>query len=187
MKLEELKKIYDKFDIKELFSEQEVEEQCVLAAKWINKNYKDKHPIIIGTLKGALPFMSAVLKHLTIPVTVDYIMVKSYYNNAYSTNVKIYKDVDLEIADRDVIIMEDIIDTGKTLKKIADIFGTRDVKSIAYMTLIQKTVQETKVKVDFVGFTTHDEFLVGFGLDYSETYRELPYIAEMIFKDKKTK
>ncbi len=187
MRLEELKKIYDEFELKELFSQEEVEEKCILAAKWINDNYQNKHPIIIGTLKGALPFMAAVMKHLTVPVTVDYIMVKSYYHNAYSTNVKIYKDVDLEIADRHVIIMEDIIDTGKTLKKISDIFSTRDVKSIAYMTLIQKTVQETKVKADFVGFTTHDEFLVGFGLDYSETYRELPYIAEMIFKDKKTK
>jgi hypoxanthine phosphoribosyltransferase len=105
--------------------------------------------------------MVEIMKNIKIPVTMDYIMMKSYYKDTYSSNVKIYKDVDLEISGRHIIIIEDIIDTGKTLKKIADIFKTRDIASIAYMTLIEKNTKVTEVEADFVGFKLKDQFLVG--------------------------
>lgn len=185
MKLNEIKKLYTTFRIEKMIDEETVKQKCIEAAEWINNNYKDKHPILIGTLKGAIPFMSEILKHLKIPVTIDFIMAKSYYREVHSTNVKIYKDIDLEIAERDVIIIEDIIDTGKTLKKLSQIFETRDINSIAYMTLIEKSTKDKSVKADFVGFKVKDEFLVGYGLDYAEMYRELPYIAKVYFNDKK--
>lgn len=185
MEIENLKKLYDSIEISEIISSEDVIKKCIDAANWINKNYKDRHPIIIGTLKGAIPFMSEILKHLKIKATIDFIMAKSYYKRSYSSNVKIYKDVDLEVSGRDIIIIEDIIDTGRTLKKISDLFKVRDTKSIAYITLIEKSIKKTEIKADFIGFKMKDEFLVGFGLDYAEMYRELPYIAKVTFKDNK--
>lgn len=181
-----IKKIFEKyntFEIEKIISEEEITSKCKEAAEWINKNYQGKHPILIGILKGAAPFLCEIVKHVDIPCHIDFLMAKSYFYEKKSFgSVKIYKDVDFDLKERDVIIIEDIIDSGNTLKELKRIFMARSCKSVKAMTLIEKSSKKINVNANFVGFKIGGEFLVGFGLDYAEMYRHLPYIAKVKFK-----
>lgn len=149
-------------------------------AKTLNDYYADKDELIlICILKGSVMFMSELAKHLDIETKMEFMSVSSYEDNTYSSgNVKILMDLDIDIKDKEVLIVEDIIDTGFTLKKIKETLLRREPKDLKIITLLDKPERrEVEIKPDFTGFKIPNEFVVGFGLDYNQLYRNLPYIG----------
>ncbi|WP_249367023.1 MULTISPECIES: hypoxanthine phosphoribosyltransferase [Neobacillus] len=167
-------------DIKEvLVSEEEIQEKVKELAAQLTEEYKDRFPLAIGVLKGALPFMADLLKRMDCYLEMDFMDVSSYGNSMVSSGeVKIIKDLDTSVEGRDILIIEDIIDSGLTLSYLVDLFRYRKAKSIKIVTLLDKPAgRKSKIQADVVGFIVPDEFVVGYGLDYMEKYRNLPYIG----------
>lgn len=162
-----------------LISEEEIQEKTKELGALLSKQYKDKNPLIVGILKGALPFMADLIKQMPILLEYDMMDVSSYGSALTSSGeVKIVKDLDASIEGRHVIIVEDIIDTGRTLKYIQDMLMRRNAKSVKIATLLDKpSGRVTNLDVDWKCFDIPDEFVVGYGLDYRENYRNLPYIG----------
>ncbi|MEC5426061.1 hypoxanthine phosphoribosyltransferase [Virgibacillus sp. C22-A2] len=167
-------------DIKEvLISEEEIERKCRELGQQLTKEYSGKFPLAIGVLKGAMPFMSDVLRYTEIHLEMDFMDVSSYGNEMRSSGeVKIVKDLNTQVEGRDLLIIEDIIDSGLTLGYLVDLFKYRKAKSIKIVTLLDKPSGRTAdIKADLIGFEVPNEFVVGYGLDYQEKYRNLPYIG----------
>lgn len=167
-------------DIKEvLLSEKQIAEMVKEIATKISDDYKDKNPLIISVLKGSFVFMADLVRQITVPCAVDFMSVSSYgKGTSTSGEVRINKDLDTKIENRHVIVVEDILDSGLTLSYILEMFEARGPKSISLCTLLDKPDRrKTPVKIDYSGFTIPDEFVVGYGLDYNEKYRNLPYIG----------
>ena len=146
----------------------------------ITKKYKDKNPILIGLLKGAVPFMAELIKHIYCPMEIDFIDVKSYEGTVSSGIVKIVRDVTCNVNNRDIIFVEDIIDTGLTLDCVCKEFQKRGPSSMEIVTLLDKEEGrnvDNILKPKYVGFSIPKKFVIGFGLDYNEQYRNLPYIG----------
>ena len=162
-----------------LISEEEIKEKTKELGTLLSEQYKDKNPLIVGILKGALPFMADLIKQMPILLEYDMMDVSSYGSALTSSGeVKIVKDLDASIEGRHVIIVEDIIDTGRTLKYIQDMLMRRNAKSVKIATLLDKpSGRVTNLDVDWKCFDIPDEFVVGYGLDYRENYRNLPYIG----------
>ena len=162
-----------------LISEEEIQEKTKELGALLSEQYKDKNPLIVGILKGALPFMADLIKQMPILLEYDMMDVSSYGSALTSSGeVKIVKDLDTSIEGRHVIIVEDIIDTGRTLKYIQDMLMRRNAKSVKIATLLDKpSGRVTNLDVDWKCFDIPDEFVVGYGLDYRENYRNLPYIG----------
>ena len=169
--------IKDKIEV--LISEEEVEKKVLELAERINRDYEGKRLKLICILKGSVFFTCELAKRLTIPVTLDFMSVSSYGNEKVSSGrVKIVKDLDESIADEDILVIEDIIDSGNTLRYLLDLLGSRNPASMKLCTLLDKPDRRvTNVNVDYVGFTIPDKFVVGYGLDYEQKYRNLPYIG----------
>jgi len=169
-----------KNDIKEiLITEEEIQEKIKALAAELTEAYKDSFPLVIGVLKGAMPFMSDLLKRVDTYLEMDFMDVSSYGKSTVSSGeVKIVKDLDTSVEGRDVLIIEDIIDSGLTLSYLVELFRYRKAKSIKIVTLLDKpTGRKASISADYVGFIVPDEFVVGYGLDYAEKYRNLPYIG----------
>ena len=167
-------------DIQEiLISEEQLQEKVAELGAQLTEEYKDKFPLVIGVLKGALPFMSDLIKKFDSYIELDFMDVSSYGNATVSSGeVKIVKDLNASVEGRDILILEDIIDSGKTLKYLVELFKYRKANSIKIVTLLDKpTGRKVDLKVDMVGFEVPDAFVVGYGLDYAEKYRNLPYIG----------
>lgn len=164
---------------KVLVTEEEIAKKCAEIGKLLTSEYAGKFPLVIGVLKGATPFMSDLIRHIDTHVEVDFMDVSSYGSGTKSSGeVKIVKDLDTKVEDRDLLIIEDIIDSGLTLSYLVDLFKYRKAKSIKIVTLLDKPARRTaKIKADLVGFEIPDAFVVGYGLDYNERYRNLPYIG----------
>lgn len=164
---------------KVLITKEEIEAKCAEIGKQLTEEYKDSFPLAIGVLKGALPFMSDVLRHMDTHLEMDFMDVSSYGGGMTSSGeVKIVKDLDTKVEGRDLLIIEDIIDSGLTLSYLVDLFKYRKAKSIKIVTLLDKPSGRTaKIQADLVGFRVPNEFVVGYGLDYQEKYRNLPYIG----------
>ncbi|MCT2534288.1 hypoxanthine phosphoribosyltransferase [Aquibacillus koreensis] len=164
---------------KVLISTEEIEEKCKEIGAQLTKEYEGKFPLAIGVLKGALPFMADVLRHTEIHLEMDFMDVSSYGGEMRSSGeVKIVKDLDTKVEGRDLLIIEDIIDSGLTLSYLVDLFKYRKANSIKIVTLLDKPEGRTvDIKADVVGFNVPNEFVVGYGLDYQEKYRNLPYIG----------
>lgn len=147
-------------------------------AKKISGDYRDKNLLVVGILKGAVFFMADLVRALDIPVCIDFMAVSSYGSSTESSGiVRIIKDLDQSIVGKHVLIVEDIIDTGLTLKYLVENLETRQAASVQACTLLDKPDRrKVNVHVKYNGFTVPDEFLVGFGLDYNERYRHLPEI-----------
>lgn len=162
-----------------LISEEEIQEKTKELGALLSEQYKDKNPLIVGILKGALPFMADLMKQMPILLEYDMMDVSSYGSALTSSGeVKIVKDLDASIEGRHVIIVEDIIDTGRTLKYIQDMLMRRNAKSVKIATLLDKpSGRVTNLDVDWKCFDIPDEFVVGYGLDYRENYRNLPYVG----------
>ena len=165
--------------IKVLLSEEEVDFRIKQIAAKISKDYAGKEIHLICVLKGGVFFTCELAKRITIPVTIDFMSVSSYGNSRESSGiVKIAKDLDETLEGKNVLIVEDIIDSGRTLYYLMDILSKRNPKSMKLCTLLDKPERRVKdVKVDYVGFNIPDEFVVGYGLDYAQRYRNLPFIG----------
>ncbi|HEM5089496.1 TPA: hypoxanthine phosphoribosyltransferase [Streptococcus suis] len=167
-------------DIKKiLVSEEEIVEKCKELGQILATDYADKNPILVGILKGSIPFMAELMKHIDAHVETDYMVVSSYHGGTESSGtVKIIKDLDNSVAGRHIIFVEDIIDTGRTLKELKELFALRQAASIKIATLLDKPEgRVVEIEPDYTCFTIPNEFVVGFGLDYDENYRNLPYVG----------
>ncbi|MDA3847332.1 MAG: hypoxanthine phosphoribosyltransferase [Vallitaleaceae bacterium] len=147
--------------------------------KEISKDYEGKEVTTICVLKGGVMFMAELAKNISVPLTMDFMAVSSYGNETSSTGVvKIIKDLDESIEGKDILIVEDIIDSGRTLSYLMKLLEERKPHSIKICTLLDKPERRiVDVAVDYVGFSIPDEFVIGYGLDYQQNYRNLPYIA----------
>lgn len=177
--MNEVNNLYN--DVEEvLFSEEQLEEKIMQLGKQISEEYKDKEELVlVGVLKGANVFMSDLMRKIDIPVTIDFMAVSSYGLSTTSSGVvKIIKDLDHSIEDKHVIIVEDIIDTGLTLHYICENLLSRKPKSLKICTLLDKPERrKVEMKVDYKGFDIPDEFIIGYGIDYAEKYRNLPFVG----------
>lgn len=162
-----------------LISEEEVERRIQEMADEISDKYKGKVVHIIGILKGSIFFMCELAKRLTIPVTMDFMSVSSYGNDTKSSGVvKLVKDLDEPIEGREVIVVEDILDSGRTLSYLLKVLKSRNPKSISVITLLDKPERRVvEVELCMTGFEIPDRFVVGYGLDCAQKYRNLPYIG----------
>ncbi|MDV6378985.1 hypoxanthine phosphoribosyltransferase [Sporosarcina sp. GW1-11] len=162
-----------------LITEEELQEKVLELGATLTEEYRGKFPLAVGVLKGALPFMSDLIKRIDTYIELDFMDVSSYGNATVSSGeVKIVKDLNTSVEGRDVLIIEDIIDSGKTLNYLVELFKYRKANSIKIVTLLDKpTGRKVDLKADYVGFEVPDAFVVGYGLDYAEKYRNLPYIG----------
>ena len=162
-----------------MIDEATVEARIAEIAQQLSKEYEGKTIHIIGVLKGSVFFMCELAKRLTVPVTMDFMSVSSYGNDTKSSGVvKMIKDLDESIEGRDVVLIEDIMDSGRTLSYLINILKERKPASFKVVTLLDKPDRRViDVKVDYTGFQIPDEFVVGYGLDYDQRYRNLPYIG----------
>ena len=177
-----------KDDIKEvILGEEEINQRILKLGKEISKDYKGKDLVLIGVLKGSVMFMADLAKRIDIPCSMDFMAVSSYGTSTKTSGVvRILKDLDFQIEGKEVLIVEDIIDTGITLKFLLENLFARKPKSVEIVCLLNKEERrKVQIPVKYVGFNVPDFFLVGFGLDYAEKYRNLPYIdvlKEEIYK-----
>ena len=167
-------------NIKEvLISEEEIREATKKVAILLSEEYRDKNPLVVGILKGALPFMADLMKEMDIFLEYDTMDVSSYGTGLSSSGeVKIIKDLDASVEGRHILIVEDIIDTGRTLKYLQDMFIRRNAASVKLVTMLDKpSGRVIDLQVDWSCFEIPDAFVVGYGLDYRENYRNLPYVG----------
>ena len=162
-----------------LISEEEIQQRVSELAATIAADYADTDMLVcVGVLKGAVFFMSDLLKQLDLPIALDFFQAASYRGDSSPGEVRIRKDIDVFVRGRDVLLIEDIVDTGYTLGTILDLFRFRGARSVKLCALLDKTVRrEVDVTVDYRGFEIGDRFVVGYGLDYDERWRQLPYIG----------
>jgi hypoxanthine phosphoribosyltransferase/bifunctional protein TilS/HprT len=162
-----------------LLSAQEIDEICTKLGSQLTKDYKDTKPLLVGLLKGCVPFMSDLSKKIDLQLEQAYMSVSSYHGGISSSgDVEIKMDLDISIKDRDVIIVEDIVDTGNTIVTIIDLFMHRGAKSVKVATLLDKPAGRTKTfEPEYVGKVIPKAFVVGYGLDFDEFYRNLPYVG----------
>ncbi|MBR5520684.1 MAG: hypoxanthine phosphoribosyltransferase [Oscillospiraceae bacterium] len=169
-----------KNDIREvILSEAELKEIVTELGKKITEDYKDKNLFLVTVLKGAVVFMTDLMRAIDKPCETEFMVISSYGASTHSSgNVKIVKDIDVPLDDKDVLVVEDILDTGLTLSFLVDLLKNRNPKSLAICTLLDKPSRRVKeISADYVGREIPDEFVVGYGLDYDEKYRNLPYIG----------
>ena len=165
--------------IRVLKSEEEVDARIQALGEQISRDYAGKEIYMIGILRGSVFFMCELAKRIDVPVMLDFMCVSSYGDSTKSSgNVRISKDVDGDIVGKDVLIVEDIIDSGHTLSKLKKVLQERHPDSVRICTLLDKQERrEVEVEVDYVGFSIPDEFVVGYGIDYAQKYRNLPYVG----------
>ncbi|BAD74346.1 hypoxanthine-guanine phosphoribosyltransferase [Geobacillus kaustophilus HTA426] len=164
---------------KVLITEEEIQAKVKELGGLLTKEYEGRFPLAVGVLKGAMPFMADLLKHIDTYLEMDFMDVSSYGNATVSSGeVKIVKDLNTSVEGRDILIIEDIIDSGLTLSYLVDLFRYRKANSIKIVTLLDKpSGRKADIQADYTGFTVPDEFVVGYGLDYAEKYRNLPFIG----------
>ena len=169
--------------IRVLLSEEEVNERIRQIGEQISKDYEGRQVHLICVLKGGSFFMCELAKRITVPVSLDFMSVSSYGSGTKSSGVvKIVKDLEEPLDGKDVIVVEDIVDSGRTLSYLLELLGKRNPKSLALCTMLDKPERRVvDVKVDYTGFNIPDEFVVGYGLDYDQRYRNLPYIGVVEF------
>lgn len=171
------------YTIKTLLTREQVEKRIKELAKEIEKDYRGKELLVIGLLKGSIMFMSDLIKEMDLPVMIDFMSASSYSGTMSTGVINISKDTDISVKDRDVLIVEDIIDTGLTLSHVRKLLEERGTKSLKICTLLDKPSRRTvEIKGDYTGFEIPDEFVVGYGLDYDQHHRNLPYIGIVVKK-----
>ncbi|MCF0116836.1 MAG: hypoxanthine phosphoribosyltransferase [Bacilli bacterium] len=169
--------VYD--DVKDiLYTKEQIEQRCAELASQIDNDYKGKIPMFVGILKGCVPFMTLLYNNTKIYSTIEYVRASSYKGGTSTTGNVELDDENIDVSNRDVIIVEDIIDTGLTLEAVTKILMDKGAKSVAICTLLDKPAhRKANINVKYVGFSVEDQFLIGFGLDYNELYRNLPFIC----------
>ena len=171
--------------VRVMISEEEVEARIAEMARQISADYEGRAVHLICILKGSVFFSCELAKRLTVPVTLDFMSVSSYGDDTKSSGVvRLVKDLDEPLEGKDVIVIEDIIDSGRTLSYLLENLSSRNPKSLRLCTLLDKPDRRVRdVKVDYTGFEIPDEFVIGYGLDYAQRYRNLPYIGVMALED----
>ncbi len=170
-----------------LFTEEEIRVKIKEIGKIISEDYNGKELILVGVLKGSVPFMADLMKAIDIPCSMDFMAVSSYGNSTETSGVvRILKDLDFEIENKDILIVEDIVDTGITLKYLKKYLESKNPKSVEVACFLNKPERrEVEVYVKYQGYNVPNYFLVGYGLDYAEKYRNLPYVGilkERVYK-----
>jgi hypothetical protein len=173
------------YRIENLIDRKTVENRIKELAKQIEKDYAGEEVYCVGLLKGSVVFLSDLVKEINSPVIIDFMSVSSYGSETVSSgDVKILKDTDLDLRGKHVLIVEDIIDTGLTLEHVIKYFkDSKGVKTLKTCTLLSKPERrKVNIDIDYVGFDVPDKFVIGYGLDYDQKYRNLPYIAVVVFE-----
>ena len=173
------------YRIENLIDRKTVENRIKELAKQIEKDYAGEEVYCVGLLKGSVVFLSDLVKEINSPVIIDFMSVSSYGSETVSSgDVKILKDTDLDLRGKHVLIVEDIIDTGLTLEHVIKYFKeSKGVKTLKTCTLLSKPERrKVNIEIDYVGFDVPDKFVIGYGLDYDQKYRNLPYIAVVVFE-----
>lgn len=172
--------------VRVLLSEKEVDDRIQAIGDQISRDYAGKQVHLVCVLKGGSFFLCELAKRITVPVSLDFMSVSSYGKDTKSSGVvKIVKDLDDSIKDKNVLVVEDIVDSGRTLSYLMEMLGDRGPASLRLCTLLDKPDRRVvNVKVDYTGFEIPDEFVVGYGLDYDQRYRNLPYIGVVEFDEK---
>ena len=162
-----------------LLSEEDIQKRVAELGAQISKDYEGKEPLFVGVLKGSFVFMADLVRYVTVQSSVDFMAVSSYGNKSVTTGaVKINKDLSQDIEHKDIIIVEDILDSGITLSYLMQYLQARNPASIRIATLLDKPARRCRdIKADYAGFEVPDAFVVGYGLDYAEKYRALPFIG----------
>ncbi|OCT13264.1 hypoxanthine phosphoribosyltransferase [Paenibacillus pectinilyticus] len=167
-------------DIQEvLYSEEQIQGKIKELGELLSTDYEGKNPLVICVLKGAFIFMADLVKQIRVPLEIDFMAVSSYGQSTKSSGVvKIIKDLDVPVEGRHILIVEDIIDSGLTLSYLIDVLERRNAKTISVVALFNKPARRTvELEPDYAGYELPDEFVVGYGLDYAEKYRNLPFIG----------
>lgn len=162
-----------------LVSEEEIDAISKRLGKQLSDEYRGKYPIVVGLLKGCVPFMGKLITEMDIHVELGFMDVSSYHGGIESSgDIKIKKDLDVPVQGRDVIIAEDIVDTGRTIRVVMDLLLYRGANSVSVVTLLDKPEgRVVTLDPEYIGVTIPKEFVVGYGLDYDEKYRNLPYVG----------
>lgn len=164
-----------------LVSQEELQEINKRLGAQITKNFEGKNLLVVGILKGSIYFMSDLTREIRLPLKLDFLAVSSYGGSTRSSgSVRIIKDIDIDISGYDILLIEDILDSGRTLKYVSDMLKSRGANSITICTLLDKPARRVvDLSADYVGCSVPDEFVVGYGLDYDQHYRNLPYIGAL--------
>ena len=170
-----------KDDLKKiLISEEQIRQRCIELGEQLDHDYADSQGevLFVGILKGSVPFMAELMKRVTMDIQIDFMAVSSYTGTESLGDIKIIKDLEQSIQGRDLVLVEDIVDTGVTIQALKTLLynkGAHDVKVVAL--LDKPSRRQVDVKADYIGFEVENEFVVGFGLDYNQKYRNLPYVG----------
>lgn len=168
----------DNFVEEVLLNHDQIVEASSRLGKVLTEEYKDKYPILIGLLKGSVPFLAELIKHIDCDIELDFMQVSSYRGVKSTGTVVMLKDIVTSVKDRHVLLVEDIVDTGLTLKEVMHVLDDRGAKSIEVVTLLDKPENRVvEMKPKYVGHTIPNKFVIGFGLDFNEKYRNLNYIG----------
>lgn len=163
---------------KVLVSEEEILKSCRELGKVISEDYKDEAPLLVALLKGSVPFLAELIKYIDLDIEFDFMDVTSYEGTESTGEIKVVKDLDRSVRGAEILIVEDIIDTGRTLKTVKELLYSKGAKSVKVVTLLDKPDRRVvDLKAEYVGFVIPNEFVIGFGLDYNQKYRNLPYIG----------
>ena len=162
-----------------LFTSEDIKAAVQKLGRKLTEDYQDKNPVVVGILRGAAPFMIDLVRAMDCYMEIDFMAVSSYGDDTKSSgSVKIIKDLDTDVTDRHVLIVEDIIDSGRTAQALRKLFAAKNAASVKICSLLDKPERrEVDVQADYVGINTPNEFVVGYGLDFRQQYRNLPYIG----------
>ena len=165
--------------LKVLLSEEQLKEKCAEMGAQITKDYAGKNLLLVTVLKGAVVYMADLMRCIDLPCAIDFMVVSSYGSGTKTTGVvKIVKDLDQDLSGKDILFVEDILDSGMTLSYLKGLLQSRNPASIRIATLLDKpSRRKVELKADYVGFEVPDEFVVGYGLDFDEEYRNLPFVG----------
>ena len=165
---------------KVLVTQEEIMKRCAEMGKQISEDYKNKKeiPLVVGLLKGSVPFMAEIIKHIDLEIQIDFMDVSSYEGTESLGNIRIVKDLDCSVNNLSILLVEDIVDTGRTLKEVKRMLMSKGAKEVTVVSLLDKPERRVvDIEAEYVGFTIPNEFVVGYGLDYDQKYRNLPYIG----------
>lgn len=166
--------------LKVLVTEEQIQTRIKEMGKEISEEYKDKDPVVLGVLKGVVMFYADMMKHITVPCQMDFMCLSSYRGGTSTGNMIVKQDMSVDVNGRHVLILEDIFDTGKSLQYTYNHLMSKNPASVKICTLLDKPERRfphITLQPDWVGFTVPDEFVVGYGLDFNEHYRNLPYVG----------
>lgn len=165
---------------KVLVTQDEIMKRCAEMGKEISEDYKNKKeiPLVVGLLKGSVPFMAEIIKHIDLDIQIDFMDVSSYEGTESLGNIRIVKDLDCSVNNLSILLVEDIVDTGRTLTEVKRMLMSKGAKEVKVVSLLDKPERRVvDIEAEYVGFTIPNEFVVGYGLDYDQKYRNLPYIG----------